>query len=362
MVLAAKKNAHVVIDECVTGGYHKSSLEGLSVGAFTICYLTEDMQNLIKKITGSNELPWINSTIENLYQTLEDAMRLFYDNINEFQRKRSVIREWVETYWNPQDICEEYSSIYYNELNIDTNPWANLTVSGNLEKVRELRANAHKQYDGKKKALFFKKLEGYGRGKKVLLLGNGRSIDKVDLNKKIESVDEVFTCNYFFNLKHKIDPTFWFCVDNGAIAEGINNVSLDTKIVAQPPMNYIDIPHDIIWIDKNIDVLNKHFSFKYEIERAHTVAEIMMLYAMYMRFDEIYTLGIDLNIDKKANNYAYKNNVDANYHNKFRPFNVNYNAIIKEFRLMKEEARMLGIKIRNLDPSPRYFDVFEVER
>ncbi|MHC4611250.1 MAG: hypothetical protein ACYS7M_12975, partial [Planctomycetota bacterium] len=71
-VLRRKKRAHVVIDECVTGNFHRASLESLSQGACVVAWLPFESRRYIREYVGANEdeLPWAWSDIDNLEATL----------------------------------------------------------------------------------------------------------------------------------------------------------------------------------------------------------------------------------------------------------------------------------------------------
>lgn len=107
-VLMVKRTADIVIDECVTGGYHLASLEGLSMGCTTFACLIPEMIDIIFKITGAKELAWCNSTIEHLENRLKWLIdfRPLLDDIKIESRK------WMEKYWNPVVMVRYYIDIY----------------------------------------------------------------------------------------------------------------------------------------------------------------------------------------------------------------------------------------------------------
>ena len=98
--LAMKRRAHVVIDECVTGSYHRNSLEGLSAG----CVVVNGVGILPGVVTvarrcapGSDRLPFAFSRLEDLEATL---MQLILAGVQRLERDGHANREWIERHWD----------------------------------------------------------------------------------------------------------------------------------------------------------------------------------------------------------------------------------------------------------------------
>ena len=106
--LRRKASCSVVIDECVTKSYHRSALEGLALGKMTICSIGDDVQEIVKKSCG-DYLPVENINIDSLYDFLTNISRKPITKVN---NKGKDNRQWMETYWNPKDIVNEYIKIY----------------------------------------------------------------------------------------------------------------------------------------------------------------------------------------------------------------------------------------------------------
>lgn len=107
--LERKKLANIVIDECKTGSYHRSGLEGLSQGKLTICYLSTKVEKMMKNVSGADTLPFHNIPISTLETRLIEIIESGVNKINE-EGMRS--RKWIETYWKPEDIVQEFINIY----------------------------------------------------------------------------------------------------------------------------------------------------------------------------------------------------------------------------------------------------------
>lgn len=108
-----KSKCNIIIDECVTGSYHRSGLEGLALGKLTICSLNDQVTNIIKEVTGSEKIPFENIFIENLQNKLQEFIDLGLEYVINQGREN---RKWMEEYWNPKDIITEFENIYDNLL------------------------------------------------------------------------------------------------------------------------------------------------------------------------------------------------------------------------------------------------------
>lgn len=131
-----KSDCDVIIDECVTGSYHRSALEGLALGKMTICYLNDDvmkvfMDSTTKEVSdsllnfpmenlGEARFPFENrkagrSPMENveISKLKEFLLSLDYDIVVE---KGIENRKWMERWWHPKDIAEEFIQIYRGAL------------------------------------------------------------------------------------------------------------------------------------------------------------------------------------------------------------------------------------------------------
>lgn len=396
-VLAKKQHADIVIDECVTGGYHLSSLEALSMGCITIAYLTPAIENIIRKISGCYDetLPWVNTQIPQLYSTLESLIRLKQERYDKFHKLRKASRIWMETYWNPEKLVERYIDLYVKTLGLAedekskerkisvleskpgqypievpntkksslTDPWKNLGVSSNLAFVRAKRKQVYIKYDALQKEyeIPVNDLRKKHNTQSALIMGGGPSVARVDLEyflKRKESLK--LNCNFFFKgFGHT--PDYWFNIDSTCLVECLRNLNQRVPIIINPPLRYQAMGHKRSFISKAKSAFDSHFNMAFEVERPCTVATIMTLYAMWMGCNPIYIIGVDLSLGKSRNNYFYSDKANNSvYNDKFRDFRNNYYHIINEFKMMKEYADRHNIKIFNLDPEPQYFNMFQV--
>lgn len=106
-----KSKCSIIIDECITDSYHRSGLEGLALGKLTICSLGNKVINILQKTSGSNTVPFENIWINQLESYLLDLVSR-KDAIEYIRKKGEQNREWMETFWNPVDVLNDYEKIY----------------------------------------------------------------------------------------------------------------------------------------------------------------------------------------------------------------------------------------------------------
>lgn len=97
--LELKQQSHILIDDVVTGNWHRTSLEGMCFGCA-----------VLNKVMKS---PFVYTTIN----TLEERLLWLVDNpsiLNEFQERS---RLWVLQHWHAMDMVKEYVSVYKEILN-----------------------------------------------------------------------------------------------------------------------------------------------------------------------------------------------------------------------------------------------------
>lgn len=108
--LARKAQCNVFIDEVITGSYHRSGLEGLALGKLTICNISPGVQQAIKSCTGSDHLPFMNMTINNLKDDLSDIIENY--SVEKINKIGAENRKWMEKYWTPQNILKDFTKLF----------------------------------------------------------------------------------------------------------------------------------------------------------------------------------------------------------------------------------------------------------
>lgn len=97
--LAVKRTAHIVIDECVTGSYHRNSLEGLAAGCVVVngIGILPEVAAVLRDVAETSEVPFAAARLEDLEDVLEQLIaRGAEDLIAEGMRNR----RWMEEHWS----------------------------------------------------------------------------------------------------------------------------------------------------------------------------------------------------------------------------------------------------------------------
>lgn len=98
-----KRRAHIVIDECVTGSYHRNSLEGLAVGCVVVNHVGH-LPGVVDALRGmaadATAPPFVGSSLHALEATLE---RLIAQGPERLSTHGLAGREWLLRHWNFAD-------------------------------------------------------------------------------------------------------------------------------------------------------------------------------------------------------------------------------------------------------------------
>ena len=108
--LRRKAECSVHIDECVTGSYHRCTLEGLAMGKVVIGHLSDEVFDVATNACDSPYFPIIDTDIEGLADELS--------RLSEYElfTMGNHNRIWMLTFWHPKDIANEYIKIYEEVL------------------------------------------------------------------------------------------------------------------------------------------------------------------------------------------------------------------------------------------------------
>ncbi len=94
-----KRRAHIVIDECVTGSYHRNSLEGLAAGAVVVNGVGRlaGVAELLRDVSGSEEVPFVAAGLDDLEAVLE---KLIARGAAALAEEGARGRRWLEAHWD----------------------------------------------------------------------------------------------------------------------------------------------------------------------------------------------------------------------------------------------------------------------
>jgi hypothetical protein len=99
--LAMKRRAHIVIDERVTGSYHRNSLEGLAAGCVVVngVGLRPAIGQILRRCAGGAASPFVFARLDELEQELEGLISL---GPAALALRGSSARQWMERNWQFQ--------------------------------------------------------------------------------------------------------------------------------------------------------------------------------------------------------------------------------------------------------------------
>jgi len=98
--MSMKRRSHIVIDECVTGSYHTSSLEGLAAGCVVINGVGQlpGVPEMIRECTRRAAWnPFVFANLNTLENVLSSLIRRGPEELDELG---SSNRQWIERYWD----------------------------------------------------------------------------------------------------------------------------------------------------------------------------------------------------------------------------------------------------------------------
>lgn len=97
--LAMKREAHIVIDECVTGSYHRNSLEGLAAGCVVVngVGLRPAVTEMLRRCADGVDPPFVFAPLEGLETALEALIGLGPSKLVE---RGAAGRAWLERHWD----------------------------------------------------------------------------------------------------------------------------------------------------------------------------------------------------------------------------------------------------------------------
>lgn len=98
--LAMKKRAHIVVDECVTGSYHRNSLEGLACGCVVVNGLGRVpaiSEAFCHCAGGDRDMPFVCAGLEDLESVLT---RLISSGPEALLEQGRHNRRWMEAHWD----------------------------------------------------------------------------------------------------------------------------------------------------------------------------------------------------------------------------------------------------------------------
>ncbi len=114
-VMEHKRQSRIVLDDLVTGSYHLTGLEGLSLAKPTFSYMDSRTRMLMQHFSGTLESPYINVCLEDA-----EAVIMFLLANPELAREVGANgRKWLEKHWSEQKMVQHFTQVYED---LSTNP------------------------------------------------------------------------------------------------------------------------------------------------------------------------------------------------------------------------------------------------
>ena len=107
--LRRKSLCNIFIDEVKTISYHRSGLESLAMGIPTVCSIGPSVEKVLLNSSGAPNSPFINVTHTQLEVKLIELINMGLNGLLEIGYNN---RLWMEKYWSPNVIANEYIEIY----------------------------------------------------------------------------------------------------------------------------------------------------------------------------------------------------------------------------------------------------------
>ncbi|HCB1501400.1 TPA: glycosyltransferase [Klebsiella michiganensis] len=94
-----KQRAHIVIDECVTGSYHRNSLEGLAAGAVVVngLGLKPDIAAVLQQCVPDAGSPFVCASLDTLESVLSELIELGPQRLRE---RGAQSHAWLQQHWD----------------------------------------------------------------------------------------------------------------------------------------------------------------------------------------------------------------------------------------------------------------------
>jgi len=103
-----KKDAHIIIDECITGSFHKTTLEALVMQAIPVVWISDALVNKHLDLY-KRSLPVVNTKISNLEMALSSLIEMGKPALEDMAIKMN--KDFLD-YWTPEIVVKEFDSIY----------------------------------------------------------------------------------------------------------------------------------------------------------------------------------------------------------------------------------------------------------
>jgi hypothetical protein len=105
MAVRVKAECDILIDEVVTGSYHRNALEGLALGIPVIANVAPAVHGVLVRAADANDFPVVHATAESLEERLGWLIGM---KKAERRKMGDDARDWMVRHWHPRDIAREF--------------------------------------------------------------------------------------------------------------------------------------------------------------------------------------------------------------------------------------------------------------
>jgi len=102
--LAERRKLHFMLDEVVTGSYHRCTLEASAQGQVAINALDPRVEEIVTKVANGVPPPWLKTTPGNMFGEVIQLL----SNPDELGLRMGASRKWMEDNWHPKDLLERF--------------------------------------------------------------------------------------------------------------------------------------------------------------------------------------------------------------------------------------------------------------
>lgn len=113
-LMSKKQDAHLAIDDLVTGGYHRNTLEYLLLGVPVICKLAPVVEQWLIQWGDGERPPIINI---NDYKQIKTVLDYYSKNVDKLYDVAIQSRDWMNFYWNESRMLQPYLRMYREVFN-----------------------------------------------------------------------------------------------------------------------------------------------------------------------------------------------------------------------------------------------------
>jgi hypothetical protein len=344
-----KRNAHICIDECVTGSYHLQSLEGCAVGAVTFNNIDEQTWSYMQSICGAEAHPFEQCDIEQLY----DRLCYYIEHKELLFAKGQESRLWMEKYWNPKILVNHFSHLYFNLLAHDSvyeRP-SSYTDPGFILQAEEIARITPVKFDFKprvrpalsvtkedisletpfvpRKGRSIQQLFNRYKGEDIYIFGTGPSLQRIDAeqfkNKICFSVNYAFeklaavefyflqTLETYYSLRNNIDHSRMLMPEKLVLSADLRasetrmseRLSVDEELAYYYPVadrpDLHSLSHDL------------HISEHCRFISGSSLSNAAIQAAAYMGAKRIFLIGMD-HLHYADGKVHFESKYDAEYH------------------------------------------------